>query len=91
MTQEATDAVRDLLTGQDLEELFSAAAGPPDVAETDFLDTGFEVLGYDSLARLETATLVQARYGIRLTDEVAAGAQTPREFLVLANQAIVDR
>lgn len=82
------DTTTRTLTGADLQELLSAAAGPPEAATTDFLDTDFDLLGYDSLARLETASLVQARHGVRMPDDVVAGAQTPRELLALVNEAL---
>lgn len=82
------DATTRTLTGTDLQELLDAAAGPPEAGIPDFLDADFEMLGYDSLARLETAALVQARYGVRMPDDVVAGAATPRELLTLVNDAL---
>lgn len=76
------------LTSPDLIELLTAAAGPPETATSNFLDTDFESLGYDSLARLETGALMQARYGVRLPDEAVAAAQTPRELLTLVNDTL---
>ncbi|WP_405619753.1 acyl carrier protein [Streptomyces sp. NBC_01511] len=52
------------------------------------LDTSFTDLGYDSLALLETAALVQQRYGVTLSDEDVSGIDTPREFLDQVNHAV---
>lgn len=48
----------------------------------------FDDLGYDSLARLETAARVQRQYGVRLTDEAVTEAGTPGAFLDLVNRAL---
>lgn len=79
------DSTAHALTAADLQGLLSDAAGPPETSTPDFLDADFDLLGYDSLARLETAALIQARYGVRMPDDVVAGARTPRELLVLVN------
>lgn len=52
----------------------------------DIGDTSFNDLGYDSLARLETAARLSRDLGIRLPDEEVTGATTPREFLELVNR-----
>lgn len=85
---EPTRQIAPPLTGADLLDLLTAAAGPPDASPHDVLDTDFDVLGYDSLARLETAALVQARYGVRMPDDVVTVARTPRELLAVTNQAL---
>jgi minimal PKS acyl carrier protein len=51
----------------------------------DILDTGFEELGYDSLALLETGSRIEREYGIRLGDAVLTGAETPRALLAAVN------
>jgi minimal PKS acyl carrier protein len=51
----------------------------------DILDTGFEELGYDSLALLETGGRIEREYGIRLGDAVLTGAVTPRALLDAVN------
>jgi act minimal PKS acyl carrier protein len=53
------------------------------------LDTPFTDLGYDSLALLETAALIQQRYGVALTDEEVTDIETPREFIDRVNAAAV--
>ncbi|MFI7121219.1 acyl carrier protein [Amycolatopsis sp. NPDC049868] len=74
-----------------LTELLTQAAGTPDAVSTDFLDTEFENLGYDSLALLETAGLIQARWGTVLPDQVVVEIRTPRELIALVNTALNGR
>lgn len=76
------------LTGTDLLDLLTAAAGPPEDSPRELLDSDFDVLGYDSLARLETAALIQARFGVRMPDDVVTAARTPNELLTLTNDAL---
>jgi act minimal PKS acyl carrier protein len=56
--------------------------------EGDVLDVPFTDLGYDSLAVLETAAVVDQRFGTSLRDEEVSGVETPREFLDLVNGAM---
>jgi acyl carrier protein len=51
----------------------------------DILDTEFQDLGYDSIAIMEIASRITSQYGIRIDDEVLAGAATPRRLLDLVN------
>lgn len=71
-----------------LAELMTRAAGAPESVPGDFLDAPFEDLGYDSLALLETAGLIQARWSTALPDAVVVEARTPRELIALVNDAI---
>jgi act minimal PKS acyl carrier protein len=57
--------------------------------EGDILDTRFDDLGYDSLARLETASAIEQEFGVLLDDDAALGeVATPREFLEYVNRHI---
>lgn len=51
----------------------------------DILDVPFYELGYDSLALLQLVGVVRREFGIELDDEAVA-AETPREFLAVADQ-----
>jgi act minimal PKS acyl carrier protein len=53
--------------------------------EGDVLDVPFTDLGYDSLALLEMAAVVEQRFGTPLRDEDVSDLKTPREFLDLVN------
>jgi minimal PKS acyl carrier protein len=76
------------LTTEDLFGLLHQAAGAEQQVEFDgdLIDVPFADLGYDSLALLETATLVKQEFGITVDDEIAS-ARTPREYLDQINQA----
>jgi act minimal PKS acyl carrier protein len=65
---------------EDLVRILCRASGTPDGVDLagDILDTRFEVLGYDSLALLETASCIEREYGIELNE---AEYPTPRAFL----------
>jgi minimal PKS acyl carrier protein len=53
-----------------------------DISETRFAD-----LGYDSLAVMETASMVARERGISLADQTMAEAETPKQFIDLVNEA----
>ncbi|WEH30874.1 acyl carrier protein [Streptomyces sp. AM 3-1-1] len=70
------------LTVDDLKKLLAETAGEDDSVDlAGELDTPFVDLGYDSLALLETAAVLQQRYGIALTEETVGRLGTPRELL----------
>ncbi len=75
---------------RDLAALLRESAGETITTEVgqDMLDTLFADLGYDSLAMLETAALVERRYGVPLSDETVAAADTPRTFLTVVNEVL---
>ncbi|MFC5827899.1 acyl carrier protein [Nonomuraea insulae] len=77
------------LTIDDLRRLLLVAAGDSDVADLhgDIADVRFEALGYDSIALLETASLIERDFGVKVGDDIA-GADTPREFLAQVNAAV---
>lgn len=70
----------------DLVELLRSSAGEDESIDLDgdIQHTPFPDLGYDSLAVLELAAAIQRQYSVELSDDVVA-AETPREFLDLAN------
>lgn len=90
MSDETFHPTAPQLTGDDLAALLATAAGPAAPGDNGFLDTEFELLGYDSLARLETAALIRARYGLKLPDDIVVEANTPGELLTLTNRAFAD-
>ncbi|MEU0163653.1 acyl carrier protein [Streptomyces sp. NPDC006261] len=53
--------------------------------DSDILDTEFDVLGYESLALLETGSLIEREYGISLDEEAVNDATTPRAFIDVVN------
>ncbi|MBO2462632.1 acyl carrier protein [Actinomadura violacea] len=54
----------------------------------DIHDVEFEVLGYDSIALMETAARLERDYGIRFEDEEIVEAATPRILLELVNREL---
>lgn len=53
--------------------------------EGDIVDVAFTDLGYDSLALLEVAAIVEREFGIALADEAVQEAKTPAMFIGLVN------
>jgi minimal PKS acyl carrier protein len=45
----------------------------------------FADMGYDSIALLEAASLIEQEYGISLDDSTVAEAETPAELLTAVN------
>ncbi|MET9507496.1 acyl carrier protein [Streptomyces flavidovirens] len=54
----------------------------------DVLDVPFTELGYDSLAVLQTTGRIERDYGIRISDDAAAEAHTPRLLLDFINESL---
>lgn len=78
------------MTLHDLRRILIACAGEDDTADptNDMLDTPFEDLGYDSLARMESAAVIEREYGVVLADELIAEAPTPRALIDVVNSAL---
>lgn len=53
--------------------------------EGDIVEVAFTDLGYDSLALLEVAAIVEREFGIALADEAVQEARTPAMFIGLVN------
>lgn len=79
-------AIREV-TIDDLKRVLRESAGADENVDLDdeILDTDFDVLGYDSLALLETAARITREYGVTLDDEAVTSARTPRRFLKAVN------
>ena len=75
------------MTYDDLMRIMRECAGADEsVAITaDAIDTGFDELGYDSLALLETAGRIEQDFGVDLADDLVAELTTPRRFLDAVN------
>lgn len=72
-----------------LTRVLHEAAGPGEGtgSDGDIMDTGFDELGYDSLALLETAAFLERDYGVQLDEDETLAARTPRALLELVNTA----
>ncbi|MEV7438316.1 acyl carrier protein [Streptomyces griseoviridis] len=77
---------------RELTALLRECAGEEDGVdlEGDVLDTPFTDLGYDSLAMLQTTGRIERDFEITL-DEAIDGADTPRAYLAVVNQALSAR
>ena len=75
------------VTIEDLKRILRESAGTDENVDLDgeILDTDFDVLGYDSLALLETAARIMREYNVTFDDEAATSARTPRQFLKVVN------
>ncbi|MBB5802202.1 act minimal PKS acyl carrier protein [Saccharothrix ecbatanensis] len=74
-------------TMEDLVRVMRAAAGEDGQVDLDekVRQCGFDELGYDSLAVLETASRVEREYGVILDEEAMALVETPTQFVALVN------
>lgn len=79
-------------TVEDLKRILSEAAGGADRFKLteDILDIGFEALGYESVALLETGSRIEREYGISLDDSALIDARTPRALLAVVNAGLAD-
>jgi minimal PKS acyl carrier protein len=74
-------------TLDDLRKILLEAAGAEEGVDLngDILDTEFEVLGYESLALLETGGRIEREYGITLDEDALTDSPTPRVLIALVN------
>jgi minimal PKS acyl carrier protein len=77
-------------TREDLKHTMEAAAGVDESVDLDgdILDVTFTDLGYDSLAMMETAGLVERKFDLVLPEDDVMAAETPRQFVALVNRQI---
>ncbi|MGW4644206.1 acyl carrier protein [Sphaerisporangium sp. NPDC004334] len=80
-------------TIDDLKRILRACAGEDEAVglDGDILDSGFEELGYDSLALLETASRIEHEVGVAVLDEEIGEVTTPRQLLDLVNGRLVEK
>jgi act minimal PKS acyl carrier protein len=74
-------------TLDDLRRILLEGAGADESADLDgeILDLGFDELGYESLALLETSSRIEREYGITLDDEELTDGATPRRLIDAVN------
>ncbi|MET9994742.1 phosphopantetheine-binding protein [Streptomyces mutabilis] len=74
-------------TLDDLRRILLEAAGADENVDLDgdIQDTTFEVLGYESIALLETGGRIEREYGIVLDDDDLGDDITPRDLLDIVN------
>lgn len=78
------------LTIEQLKDFLHKAIGEDEAVDLsgDVLDTPFTDLGFDSLAVIDTTSKVERHFGIKLPEDEAEVAHTPRAFLDLVNQEL---
>jgi minimal PKS acyl carrier protein len=76
-----------------LREVLRTAAGEDESVDLDgdILDTDFGDLGYDSLAILETASLIERNFGVRLPDDDVGMQHTPGKFIDFVNSILQEK
>lgn len=77
-------------TAADLMRIIKVAAGEDDGLrlEEKVLDRTFEDLGYDSLAIMETASLIEREFKVILPEETVSEIETPEAFIALVNEQL---
>jgi minimal PKS acyl carrier protein len=77
------------ITFDDLARIITVSAGIDDGTQltADTVDVPLCDLGYDSLALLETVSMIQREYGIALDESAASADLTPAQLLATVNQA----
>ncbi|MFR9751929.1 SDR family NAD(P)-dependent oxidoreductase [Nocardia sp. 004] len=74
-------------TIEDLRRILLAGAGADENVDLngDILDTEFELLGYESLALLETGSRIEREFGISFDESVLMDVKTPRTLIDAVN------
>lgn len=74
-------------TINDLRRILHESAGEGDGIDVDAatMDTDFTVLGYESLALLETGGRIEREWGIKLDDSTLFDSATPRALIDAVN------
>jgi len=80
-------------TLDDLRQVLRAAAGEDDSVDLDgdILDTEFGELGYDSLAIMETASMIQRSFDVKLPDDDVGRQHTPGQFIAFVNSVLQEK
>jgi act minimal PKS acyl carrier protein len=75
------------MTIEDLHRVLAACAGDSNDTSwgEDILDVDLDNLGYDSLARIETAARIEKEYGAHIPDEHISELRTPRQIRDFVN------
>ncbi|MCQ9131930.1 MULTISPECIES: phosphopantetheine-binding protein [Streptomyces] len=78
-------------TLDDLRRILLEAAGADENIDLggDILDTAFEVLGYESIALLETGGRIEREYGIVLDDDDLSDELAPRDLIEAVNAQLL--
>lgn len=77
-------------TLDDLKRILVECAGADDAVDLDgdILDQGFEDIGYESLAILETGGRIENEYAVIIDESVLSVHVTPRELIAAVNELL---
>jgi act minimal PKS acyl carrier protein len=77
---------------EDLKRILAEGAGEPDGpgVETESLDADFDLIGYDSLALLETSGRIEREYGVHLEEGRLTEMRTPRALIEFVNGQLAE-
>lgn len=77
-------------TLDDLKRILVECAGDDDAVDLDgdILDQGFEDIGYESLAILETGGRIENEYDVIIDEAVLTVHVTPRELIAAVNELL---
>ncbi|SHN37212.1 phosphopantetheine-binding protein [Actinacidiphila paucisporea] len=77
-------------TLEDLKRILIECAGADEAVDLDgeILDEGFEAIGYESLAILETGGRIETEYEVCLDEAVLSVHATPRELIAAVNELL---
>ncbi|WP_225851278.1 acyl carrier protein [Streptomyces sp. HPF1205] len=79
-------------TLDDLRRILLESAGVDEAVDLDgdILDLGFDALGYESLALLETGGRIEREYGVTLDDDSLTDGATPRSLIEAVNARLAE-
>jgi minimal PKS acyl carrier protein len=82
----------DRFTLADLKRILAEGAGEPDGPglHDESMDDGFDLIGYDSLALLETSGRIEREFHIKLDEAQLAEARTPRALITFVNDHLAE-
>lgn len=80
-------------TIDELRRILILAAGQDEAIDLsgDIAATSFEELGYDSLALMEAAAVIEEEFGVPIGEEGIGDLRTPQELLDLVRTALATR
>ncbi|MFE3323220.1 acyl carrier protein [Streptomyces sp. NPDC059176] len=79
-----------VFTIDDVRRILRQCAGENGVGvlDGDILDSTFSSLGYDSLALLETLSVIEREFGVELPDDLFASVKTPRSLIGVVQERL---
>lgn len=76
-------------TLDDLRRILREGSGDSPGLDGDFAEIGFEDLGYESLALLETTGRIRREFGVALDDDEVIALTTPAALVELVNEYLL--